>query len=548
MHIKYKSPMARRAALAYCRRCLAMMLCCVLVFCLTVRTAPRAQASTAVAATIATAGAAGSTVTVGSALCTVILTACGVDFMNGVYNQGDGAAIVSARAYQVGYELEQYLEGLVGQSDVVYQWWVDLLTDQQAKGGLAPGDSITIPPEVAAAVKSWAAGNIDFVSDSAVYTDRGFFSANSQVIFTPFPSGYAFNKVPPSVVSMGSMVPVGGSFSFSFSDVEGRAWELKCYSDGGFSHYEVFKNGESLGATYCGSNSLFFHLRELNGKCYLCVGILDSNTGLLQFTGEYWKNESELVARYPCIDVASVTALTTTLNRTPPLYAVQKEQLVVTIPSALPVVDIGGYTVPVIVDMTATDVLDHGEDDPLDPPAEGALPWDKIKDWLEQWGQENRDLINGYADRIPEAVDNAVGQAVPGAVTQAVNDALPSALDNALADALPITGTIAGDQVMEEVAQNPEGLGAVIVSKFPFSIPWDIARTVQLLAAPPVTPRFEFDFLGPMADLVGGFPGDTTIVVDFSEYEIVGQVTRWFSTVMFVYWLAVLTKTYIWTA
>lgn len=91
-------------------------------------------------------------------------------------------------------------------------------------------------------------------------------------------------------------------------------------------------------------------------------------------------------------------------------------------------------------------------------------------------------------------------------------------------------------------------LGDALTSKFPFSIPWDVAKAIRLLAVPAKTPRFEIDFMAPIAYRFGGFPGDTMIVLDFSEYEIIGQVSRWASTIGFCLLLASGTKKLIWTA
>lgn len=91
-------------------------------------------------------------------------------------------------------------------------------------------------------------------------------------------------------------------------------------------------------------------------------------------------------------------------------------------------------------------------------------------------------------------------------------------------------------------------LGAALTSRFPFSIPWDVYKGVTLLAAPPKAPYFEVDFMAPIADRVGGWQGSTKIVLDFSEYEIIGQVCRWTSTIGFCLMLATGTKRLIWTA
>ena len=87
--------------------------------------------------------------------------------------------------------------------------------------------------------------------------------------------------------------------------------------------------------------------------------------------------------------------------------------------------------------------------------------------------------------------------------------------------------------VVPVVPSGLDKLGAALTSRFPFSIPWDVYKGVTLLAAPPK---------------VGGWKGSTKIVLDFSEYEIIGQVCRWTSTIGFCLMLASGTKRLIWTA
>lgn len=102
--------------------------------------------------------------------------------------------------------------------------------------------------------------------------------------------------------------------------------------------------------------------------------------------------------------------------------------------------------------------------------------------------------------------------------------------------------------VVPVVPSGLDKLGAALTSRFPFSIPWDVYKGVTLLAAPPKAPYFEVDFMAPIADRVGGWKGSTKVVLDFSEYEIIGQVCRWTSTIGFCLMLASGTKRLIWTA
>lgn len=95
---------------------------------------------------------------------------------------------------------------------------------------------------------------------------------------------------------------------------------------------------------------------------------------------------------------------------------------------------------------------------------------------------------------------------------------------------------------------NLPSLGEALTKRFPFSIPWDIARGITLLAAPPKTPHFEVDFYAPISDLVGGWQGSTKIVLDFSQFESLGKLSRWTSTIGFCLFLASATKRFVWTA
>lgn len=161
---------------------------------------------------------------------------------------------------------------------------------------------------------------------------------------------------------------------------------------------------------------------------------------------------------------------------------------------------------------------------------------------------------------IPEGIKEGEGIAldVGAAATMDFDQVCQGVLDDVIAGELTSTMT-ASDEKTEPV-DPPAGeitdvddlglpaLGQALTSRFPFSIPWDFFRAVQLLAAPAKAPYFEVDFMEPLADDVGGWQGDTTVVLDFSEYAIIGQISRWTSTIGFCLMLAGATKRLIWTA
>lgn len=141
--------------------------------------------------------------------------------------------------------------------------------------------------------------------------------------------------------------------------------------------------------------------------------------------------------------------------------------------------------------------------------------------------------------------------------SMSIQEILQGILDAILAGDLAASAEIVDEAVepvepdppiVPEVPEGLDKLGAALTSRFPFSIPWDVYKGVTLLAAPPKAPYFEVDFMAPIADRVGGWQGSTKIVLDFSEYEIIGQVCRWTSTIGFCLMLATGTKRLIWTA
>lgn len=165
--------------------------------------------------------------------------------------------------------------------------------------------------------------------------------------------------------------------------------------------------------------------------------------------------------------------------------------------------------------------------------------------------QEILDRLGALEEGQSVALDVGAEQAM------GIEDILQGILDAILAGDLAASAEIvdAADVPVEPdppvVPVVPEGLdklGAALTSRFPFSIPWDVYKGVNLLAAPAKAPYFEVDFMAPIADRVGGWKGSTKIVLDMSEYEIIGQICRWASTIGFCLTLASGTKRLIWTA
>lgn len=69
--------------------------------------------------------------------------------------------------------------------------------------------------------------------------------------------------------------------------------------------------------------------------------------------------------------------------------------------------------------------------------------------------------------------------------------------------------------------------------KFPFSLPWDIKAVFTLLRAPAKAPKWDIDVVTPELKGKIGITGETKFTFDMGEFELVGQVTRWFTFIGF---------------
>lgn len=163
-----------------------------------------------------------------------------------------------------------------------------------------------------------------------------------------------------------------------------------------------------------------------------------------------------------------------------------------------------------------------------------------------------------YSPAVDDTGDKATVVTIPGLDTEiaGINELLHAILDKLAANELTTSATIAQQPTPEQPdEEKPDlnglglpALGAALVTRFPFSIPWDVVKGIKLVAAPAEAPRWEVDFLAPIAGRVGGWKGSTKVVIDMGQYEIIGQVCRWTSMIGFCLILASGTKKLIWTA
>lgn len=93
-------------------------------------------------------------------------------------------------------------------------------------------------------------------------------------------------------------------------------------------------------------------------------------------------------------------------------------------------------------------------------------------------------------------------------------------------------------------------LGAALVDRFPFCIPWDFVDTVKLLSADPQPINIKVDLIPQRIKTSVGITSDTSFDIDLSgeQYAKIGVFCRWGSLITFCFGLFLLTKRLVWTA
>lgn len=142
------------------------------------------------------------------------------------------------------------------------------------------------------------------------------------------------------------------------------------------------------------------------------------------------------------------------------------------------------------------------------------------------WAGSDAGVVIDGAPALPLTVpDNTIA----GAATQDPTAARTGEGTKVDADNPPITDA----KVKEAVEQHK--LSLTIIDYFPFCIPFDLVRGVQLLQAPVEEPVFDIPLKVP-------YLGEQTLHIDLTEWDGVFVITRWFLLLGFVAGLALVTS------
>nr|WP_192962727.1 hypothetical protein [Paenibacillus popilliae] len=131
-------------------------------------------------------------------------------------------------------------------------------------------------------------------------------------------------------------------------------------------------------------------------------------------------------------------------------------------------------------------------------------------------------VIPGVGTGSP-AIPGVVSPAIPGVV----NPAIPAVANPAIPAIPELTETSTNERINWEPLRLA---GDALTRKFPFSVPWDVKRQLDVFDVVPQAPRFEVN--EPLFNL-SGHTIPLQMTIDLSHFDLVASITRWFLVIAF---------------
>jgi hypothetical protein len=130
--------------------------------------------------------------------------------------------------------------------------------------------------------------------------------------------------------------------------------------------------------------------------------------------------------------------------------------------------------------------------------------------------------IPGVAN--PAVPDAGVGSpAIPGVV----NPAIPGVANPAIPAIPELTETTTSERINWEPLRLAAG---ALTRKFPFSLPWDLKRQLDVFDVAPQAPKFVVD---KTLMVLAGHTIPLKMTIDLSHFDLVAAITRWFLVIAF---------------
>lgn len=161
------------------------------------------------------------------------------------------------------------------------------------------------------------------------------------------------------------------------------------------------------------------------------------------------------------------------------------------------------------------------------------VAYEQDGDYIPGIGIKAMDTLIGAEDDaqilVPPvgAVDDVIGYTPAQAIPDALDDAVPASIDVTLPTEVPITDNPDVEQMK---------LPIVLMNKFPFCIPFDLAKAFGSLQAAPQSPRFEVPFE------IDSLNYSYNFVLDLDDFNGVVKIARWFILLAFIITLIMATR------
>lgn len=159
----------------------------------------------------------------------------------------------------------------------------------------------------------------------------------------------------------------------------------------------------------------------------------------------------------------------------------------------------------------------------------------------------NNAPISSVASTYPNVVDGADVGALPwsdvGSIDKPTDIPKDESKDIPKDESKDESKDVPKDEPVDKPKEN-EGvdfspfltLGSGLKDVFPFCLPFDLIKNLHLLSAPPQAPHFDIDFKK------AGLAGGDVISIDFSQFELLAKIIRFFLTLGFIYFLIIKTR------
>lgn len=166
-------------------------------------------------------------------------------------------------------------------------------------------------------------------------------------------------------------------------------------------------------------------------------------------------------------------------------------------------------------------------------------------------GPQTVSLLQKILDKLSEIKKAIIGNTITGGLGDLISTGLDKLIDfadsvkDSVVSVVPEVSDIVSDiidgteetigKMVDNVGTNMRPVGDKMKTKFPFSIPWDIAAVVGSMSAAPETPVFEVPIVFERYDI------DYTLTIDMADFEVISKISRLFLSITFVLFLTKLT-------